>query len=123
MDLPFPLSGDLIAALVFPGVLGIFGFLVVAIWLERKLVARVQWRYGPLYVSKPLGGLLQPVADLLKLVFSELVLPRHTNRLLFAATPVLLSSATTATSVAAGNADPLCRKNVSANAVDGGAAS
>jgi NADH-quinone oxidoreductase subunit H len=90
MDLPFPLSGDLIAALVFPGVLGIFGFLVVAIWLERKLVARVQWRYGPLYVSKPLGGLLQPVADLFKLVFSELVLPRHTNRLLFAATPILL---------------------------------
>jgi NADH-quinone oxidoreductase subunit H len=90
MDLPSPLSGDLIAALVFPGVLGIFGFLVVAIWLERKLVARVQWRYGPLYVSKPLGGLLQPVADLLKLVFSELVLPRHTNRLLFAAAPILL---------------------------------
>jgi len=51
------------------------------------LLARVQWRFGPLYVSKPLGGLLQPVADLLKLVFSELVLPRHTNRLLFAAAP------------------------------------
>jgi len=124
MDLPFPLSGDLIAALVFPGVLGIFGFLVVAIWLERKLVARVQWRYGPLYVSKPLGGLLQPVADLFKLVFSELVLPRHTNRLLFAATPILLSSATAATLVAAGNADSKSgRINVSADAVGGGVAS
>jgi len=75
--------------------------------------------------AKPLGGLLQPVADLFKLVFSELVLPRHTNRLLFAAAPVLLSSATTATSVlAAGNANSESgRKNVSANAVDGGAAS
>ena len=84
----------------------------------------MQWRFGPLYVSKPLGGLLQPVADLLKLVFSELVLPRHTNRLLFAAAPVLLSSATTATPVAAGNANSESgRKNVSAKAVDGGAAS
>jgi len=73
--------------------------------------------------ARPLGGLLQPVADLFKLVFSELVLPRHTNRLLFAAAPILLSSATTATPVAAGNADSQCRKNVSANAVDGGAAS
>jgi NADH:ubiquinone oxidoreductase subunit H len=69
--------------------------------------------------AKPLGGLLQPVADLFKLVFSELVLPRHTNRLLFAAAPVLLSFATTATPVAAGNANSQCRKNVSANAVNG----
>lgn len=85
-----PLPPDVFAALVFPGVLGIFGFLVVAIWLERKLVARVQWRYGPLYVSKPIGGFLQPVADLFKLVFSELVLPRHTNRAIFVASPILL---------------------------------
>ncbi|ACB40711.1 NADH-quinone oxidoreductase subunit NuoH [Pyrobaculum neutrophilum] len=81
---------DILAAVVFPGVLGVFGFLVVAIWLERKLVARIQWRYGPLYVSKSVGGFLQPIADLVKLVFSELVLPAHTNRLLFAATPIFL---------------------------------
>ncbi|MEZ0319839.1 MAG: NADH-quinone oxidoreductase subunit NuoH [Pyrobaculum sp.] len=85
-----PLRLDIAAALVFPGIAGVLGFLVVAIWAERKLVARVQWRYGPLYVSKALGGFLQPLADLVKLVFSELVLPRHTNRLLFALTPVLL---------------------------------
>ncbi len=85
-----PLPPDIFAAVIFPGVLGIFGFLVVAIWLERKLVARVQWRYGPLYVSRFIGGFLQPVADLFKLVFSELVLPRHTNRLLFAASPIFL---------------------------------
>ncbi|MEM0463272.1 MAG: NADH-quinone oxidoreductase subunit NuoH [Pyrobaculum sp.] len=84
------LSPELLAAVVFPGVLAMLGFLVVAIWAERKLVARIQWRYGPLYVSKPIGGFLQPIADLVKLVFSELVLPRHTNRFLFAATPVIL---------------------------------
>jgi NADH dehydrogenase subunit H (EC 1.6.5.3) len=88
MELPLP--PDVFAAVIFPGVLGILGFLVVAIWLERKLVARVQWRYGPLYVSRPIGGFLQPVADLFKLVFSELVLPRHTNRLLFVASPIFL---------------------------------
>lgn len=90
MALQLPLSLDVVAALIFPGIAGILGFLVVAIWAERKLVARVQWRYGPLYVSKAIGGFLQPIADLVKLVFSELVLPRHTNRLLFASTPVLL---------------------------------
>ncbi|MFN3803756.1 MAG: NADH-quinone oxidoreductase subunit NuoH [Pyrobaculum sp.] len=84
------LPSDIIAALIFPGIGGIFIFLVVAIWAERKLVARVQWRYGPLYVSKQIGGFLQPIADLIKLLFSQLVLPRHTNRLLFAATPVAL---------------------------------
>ncbi len=88
--MPFELSSDLVAALVFPGVLGILGFLVVAIWAERKLVARIQWRYGPLYVSKAIGGFLQPIADLVKLVFSELVLPRHTNRALFLSTPLAL---------------------------------
>jgi len=84
------LPSDVLAALIFPGIAGILGFLVVAIWAERKLVARVQWRYGPLYVSKPLGGFLQPIADLVKLVFSELVLPKHTSRLLFVLTPLLL---------------------------------
>ena len=93
MASPIPLTPDLIAALVFPGILALFGFLVVAIWGERKLVAKVQWRYGPLYVSKQIGGFLQPIADLVKLLFSELVIPRHTNRFLFAATPVLLFAA------------------------------
>lgn len=84
------LPGEVVAALFFPGLLAIFGFLVVAIWAERKLVARVQWRYGPLYVSRSIGGFLQPIADLVKLVFSQLVLPRHTNRALFVATPLAL---------------------------------
>ncbi|RFA97690.1 NADH-quinone oxidoreductase subunit NuoH [Pyrobaculum aerophilum] len=85
-----PITPELIAAVIFPGVAALLGFLVVAIWAERKLVARIQWRYGPLYVSKAIGGFLQPIADLIKLVFSELVIPRHANRLLFAATPVFL---------------------------------
>lgn len=85
-----PIPSDIFAAVVFPGVMGVFGFLVVAIWLERKLVARVQWRYGPLYVSRRFGGFLQPIADLVKLVFSELVLPTHTNRALFAVAPIIL---------------------------------
>ncbi|MEL9990137.1 MAG: NADH-quinone oxidoreductase subunit NuoH [Thermoproteus sp.] len=81
---------QLAAAVVFPGVLSLLGFLVVTIWAERKVTARIQWRYGPLYVSKRIGGFLQPVADMLKLAFSELVLPTHTNRVVFAAAPLLL---------------------------------
>lgn len=77
-----------VAALLYPGITALFAYLLVAVWLERKLAAKVQWRYGPLFVSRRLGGLLQVVADALKLVFSELVIPSYTNKVLFAALPL-----------------------------------
>ncbi len=80
----------LAAALLYPGITAIFAYLLVAIWLERKLAAKVQWRYGPLYVSRWLGGLLQGLADALKLIFSELVVPSYTNKALFTALPLVV---------------------------------
>ncbi len=80
----------LAAALVYPGITAMFVYLLVAVWLERKLAAKVQWRYGPLYVSRRLGGLLQGVADAVKLIFSELVIPSYTNKALFAALPLVV---------------------------------
>ena len=122
MDLPF--SGDLIAALVFPGVLGIFGFLVVAIWLERKLVARVQWRYGPLYVSKPLGGLLQPRGGppQARLLGAGPAAPHQQTAFRRRAHSAFLGDNCYACSGRKRQL-PVLPKNVSANAVDGGAAS
>ena len=42
-------------------------------WFERKVVARIQSRWGPYYVGA--HGLLQPLADGLKFLFKEDVTP------------------------------------------------
>jgi NADH-quinone oxidoreductase subunit H len=69
---------------IFGGVLGAVAYLS---WLERKLIARVQMRPGPTRVGP--FGLLQPVADGLKFLFKEDVIPDESNRLLYVAAPVL----------------------------------
>jgi len=77
--LPLPMLTVLVAAVV--GVL-------VNVWLERKISAAVQQRIGPEYVG-PLG-VLQPLADGLKLVFKEDVIPARADGLLFTLGPVLV---------------------------------
>lgn len=76
--------------LVFPGLIAAFVLLLIIIWLERKIAAKVQLRYGPLYVLKPLGGIIQTVADLLRYLFQEPIVPREADKLAFLMTPVLL---------------------------------
>ncbi|MEM0017644.1 MAG: NADH-quinone oxidoreductase subunit NuoH [Candidatus Korarchaeum sp.] len=76
--------------LVFPGLIAAFALLLIIIWLERKIAAKVQLRYGPLYVLKPLGGIIQTVADLLRYLFQEPILPKEVDKVAFLMTPVLL---------------------------------
>ncbi|AFY76339.1 MAG: NADH-quinone oxidoreductase subunit NuoH [Hydrococcus sp. C42_A2020_068] len=61
---------------------------LVAVWLERKISAAAQQRIGPEYAG-PLG-VLQPVADGIKLVFKEDVIPAKSDPLLFTLGPVLV---------------------------------
>ncbi len=54
---------------------------------ERKIIGYIQDRRGPNRVGP--GGWLQPIADALKLMFKEIVVPSGANRFLFVIAPVL----------------------------------
>jgi NADH-quinone oxidoreductase subunit H len=56
-------------------------------WVERKVIAHVQVRMGPSRVGP--HGLLQPLADVIKLITKEGVLPPHVNKLFYFAAPIL----------------------------------
>jgi NAD(P)H-quinone oxidoreductase subunit 1 len=77
--LPLPMLLVLVAAVV--GVL-------VTVWLERKISAAAQQRIGPEYAGAL--GILQPMADGLKLLVKEDVIPARADGLLFTLGPVLV---------------------------------
>jgi NADH-quinone oxidoreductase subunit H len=54
-------------------------------WFERRAISRLQIRIGPNRVGPT--GLLQPLADALKLFFKEDVTPRNADRVLFPLAP------------------------------------
>src|SRR5512140_946839 len=56
-------------------------------WVERKVIAHIQLRLGPSRVGP--HGLLQPLADVIKLLTKEDLIPPQANRLLFMLAPFL----------------------------------
>jgi NADH-quinone oxidoreductase subunit H len=56
-------------ALIYPGLAFTLAAILLTQWYARKLYARMQNRIGPLHTGP--SGLLQPLADLLKLMFKE----------------------------------------------------
>jgi NADH-quinone oxidoreductase subunit H len=77
----------LLYILVFPGFLFQFVFSTYLEWMDRKLYARMQNRRGPLYTGYQ--GVLQPVADILKLFFKEDIVPAGADRFMFSLMPIL----------------------------------
>jgi NADH-quinone oxidoreductase subunit H len=59
----------------------------VMVYAERKVAALMQQRYGPYLVGPK--GLLQPVADILKLFFKEELRPKAADAFLFSLAPII----------------------------------
>ena len=86
---------DIFRIAVFPG----FGFaaLIAAgtIFVERKMLAKLQLRVGPFYCGK-VEGLLQLMGDGLKLISKEIIIPARADKPLFIAAPLLFVGASAA---------------------------
>ncbi len=81
----YNIAGDLafIVAIVAPLMLSVA---YLTLW-ERKLIGWMQIRIGPNRVG-PLG-LLQPIADGVKLLFKEVIVPTNANKALYIVAPMM----------------------------------
>src|SRR5271165_1906996 len=71
-------------AVVFAVLMTVLAYLQ---WVERKVIAHIQVRPGPYNVGP--HGLLQPLADVIKLVTKEDLVPPHVNKPLYILAPFL----------------------------------
>jgi len=81
------MRSDLFKMAVFPGFTFAALFATATILIERKTLARLHYRIGPLYAGR-IEGVLQPIADLLKLLFKEVIIPNRVDRPLFILAPL-----------------------------------
>src|ERR1700727_532228 len=83
-------AGNMFWAFVY--IVAVFMGLSVAViamnWLERKILAHMQVRLGPMRVGP--HGLLQPIADALKLLIKEDLIPAEADAALFWVAPVFV---------------------------------
>ncbi|MDN4592771.1 NADH-quinone oxidoreductase subunit NuoH [Polycladomyces subterraneus] len=77
--------GKIIGAIVMLFIL--LGFVTMAVLFERKVIGWMQSRIGPNRVGP--WGILQTVADVLKMLFKEDTIPDKADRTLFRAAPIL----------------------------------
>jgi NADH-quinone oxidoreductase subunit H len=83
--MPPALSFLIVGAAVLGGIIGVVSYVTL---LERKFAARMQSRIGPYYVGWP-HGWLQPIADALKLLMKEDIVPRLADRRVYNLAPLV----------------------------------
>jgi len=85
---PFVIARLVLLAFVF---FMLLNSAAVMVYVERKVAARIQQRMGPWLVG-PYGA-LQPLADIVKLMFKEELRPKSADSVLFALAPVISAAA------------------------------
>ena len=89
------MATDMFRVMAFPG----FGFAALlaagTIFVERKMLAKLQLRVGPFYCGK-IEGLLQLMGDGLKLISKEIIIPAKADKPIFWAAPVIFVGAAAA---------------------------
>lgn len=80
------LAPEIIQILIFLGFVAVYA--LGAVYAERKVSAYIQDRLGPMEVGPK--GLLQTVADIIKLVIKENITPLAADKWLFLAAPVVI---------------------------------
>lgn len=96
--LKFLIHTDLFRVAVFPGFTYAALLAAATIYIERKFLAKMQLRIGPLYAGK-IEGIFQLIADGLKLISKEIIVPSGADKPIFWAAPILF--VVTATAVVA----------------------
>jgi len=84
----FLIHTDIFRAAVFPGFMYAALIAATTIFVERKFLAKMQLRTGPLYAGK-IEGILQLMADGLKLISKEIIAPSGADKPIFWSTPII----------------------------------
>src|SRR5437660_6346505 len=83
-------AGNMLWAFIYIMVIctGISIAVIAMNWLERKILAHMQVRLGPMRVGP--HGLLQPIADAIKLLIKEDIMPAEADKVVFWTAPVMV---------------------------------